>query len=30
MKTTLVDFYNAIGSNMIGGNLPDDEFYYEK
>lgn len=30
MKTTLVDFYNAIGSNLIGGKLPDDEFYYEK
>ena len=30
MKTTLVDFYNAIGSNLIGGKLPDDEFYYGK
>lgn len=30
MKTVLVDFYNAIGLNLIGGRLPDDEFYYEK
>ena len=30
MKTTLVAFYNAIGLNLIGGRLPDDEFYYEK
>ena len=29
MKTVLVDFYNAIGVNLIGGKLPDDEFYYE-
>ena len=30
MKTTLVSFYNAIGLNLIGGKLPEDEFYYEK
>lgn len=30
MKSTLVAFYNAIGANLIGGKLPDDEFYYEK
>ena len=30
MKATLVAFYNAIGLNLIGGKLPDDDFYYEK
>ena len=30
MKTTLVAFYNAIGLDLIGGRLPDDEFYYAK
>lgn len=30
MKTILVDFYNAVGTLLIGGQLPDDEFYYEK
>jgi NitT/TauT family transport system substrate-binding protein len=30
MKKILVDFYNAIGINLIGGKLPDDEFYYGK
>ena len=30
MKTILTDFYNAIGANLIGGKLPDDEFYYGK
>ena len=30
MKSTLVDFYNAIGLKLIGGKLPDDEFYYAK
>ena len=30
MKTILTDFYNAIGTNLIGGKLPDDEFYYGK
>ena len=30
MKETLVAFYNAIGLNLIGGRLPDDDFYYEK
>lgn len=30
MKSTLVAFYNAIGLNLVGGKLPDDEFYYEK
>lgn len=30
MKIILTDFYNAIGLNMIGGKLPNDEYYYEK
>ncbi len=30
MKNALVDFYEAIGVNLIGGALPLDEFYYEK
>ena len=30
MKSTLVAFYEAIGLNLVGGKLPDDEFYYEK
>lgn len=30
MKSTLIDFYNAIGLKLIGGKLPEDEFYYEK
>ena len=30
MKTTLVAFYGAIGAQLIGGKLPDDNFYYEK
>ncbi len=30
MKALLTDFYNAIGVSMIGGNLPDEEFYYNK
>ena len=30
MKATLVAFYNAIGLNLVGGKLPDDEFYYAK
>ena len=30
MKSTLVAFYNSIGLNLIGGSLPDDEFYYDK
>ena len=30
MKATLVAFYNAIGLNLVGGKLPDDDFYYEK
>ena len=30
MKTILTDFYNAIGAKLIGGKLPDDEFYYGK
>ena len=28
MKDTLVNVYNAFGLNIIGGKLPDDEFYY--
>ena len=30
MKAILVDFYNAIGHNLIGGKLPENDFYYEK
>ena len=30
MKTTLIDFYNAIGTSLTGGKLPDDDFFYEK
>ena len=30
MKQTLVSFYNAIGLNLVGGKLPEDDFYYEK
>jgi NitT/TauT family transport system substrate-binding protein len=30
MKTILVKFYSAIGVNLIGGRLPDDDFYYKK
>lgn len=30
MKEVLVNFYTAIGLNLVGGKLPDDEFYYEK
>ena len=30
MKKNLVDFYNAIGLDLIGGKLPDSKFYYEK
>ena len=30
MKSILVDFYNAIGVKLIGGKLPEDEFYYKK
>lgn len=30
MKNTLVAFYNAIGINLIGGKLPEDDFYYAK
>jgi NitT/TauT family transport system substrate-binding protein len=30
MRSTLIAFYNAIGLNLIGGKLPDDDFYYEK
>ena len=30
MKATLGDFYNAIDVSLIGGRLPDDDFYYEK
>lgn len=30
MKLILTDFYNAIGTNLLGGKLPDDKFYYEK
>ena len=30
MKSVLVDFYNAIGASLIGGKLPDDDFYYKK
>ena len=30
MKTTLVNSYNIFGMTVIGGKLPDDNFYYEK
>ena len=30
MKTVLTNFYTAITPNLIGGKLPDDEFYYER
>ena len=30
MKAALVGFYNAIGTDNIGGTLPNDEFYYKK
>ncbi len=30
MKALLNDFYNAIGVKLIGGKLPDEEFYYDK
>jgi len=30
MKEALQSFYNTIGASMIGGKLPDDEFYYSK
>lgn len=30
MKSTLVDFYTAIGNSAIGGKLPNDDFYYSK
>ena len=29
MKNALVNIYNAFGLKVIGGKLPDDEFYYE-
>lgn len=30
MKTTLVNTYNIFGLTLIGGKLPDENFYYEK
>jgi NitT/TauT family transport system substrate-binding protein len=30
MKTALLKVYNAFGMVLIGGKLPDDDFYYEK
>ena len=30
MQTTLVAFYSSINPQLIGGKLPDDEFYYKK
>jgi NitT/TauT family transport system substrate-binding protein len=30
MKTTLAAFYQNIGFSLIGGKLPDDDFYYKK
>lgn len=30
MKNLLVGFYTAIGLNLVGGKLPDNEFYYER
>ena len=29
MKTTLVNIYNIFGMNVIGGRLPDDDFYHD-
>lgn len=29
MKNTLINVYNVFGTAVIGGKLPDDEFYYE-
>ena len=30
MKKALVNTYNIFGVQIIGGKLPDDNFYYEK
>ena len=30
MKRILTDFYTSIGNSLIGGKLPDEEFYYQK
>jgi NitT/TauT family transport system substrate-binding protein len=30
MKTILIDFYNSINPALIGGKLPDENFYYKK
>ncbi len=30
MKSALVKVYEELGMALIGGNLPDDDFYYEK
>lgn len=30
MKETLVNIYNVFGLNVIGGKLPDNNFYYEE
>ncbi len=30
MKSVLVNFYNVIDPSLIGGDLPDDGFYYKK
>ena len=30
MKNTLVEIYKIFGMQVIGGKLPDDEFYYGK
>ena len=30
MKNILVDFYSTINKSLIGGKLPDEDFYYKK
>ena len=30
MKETLENVYNAFGLNVIGGKMPESDFYYEK
>lgn len=30
MKKILIDFYSSISNSLIGGKLPDEDFYYKK
>ena len=30
MKNTLIAFYDAIGTSLTGGKIPDDDFFYAK